>query len=156
MVDSDSSGLYVRSFVVSTKWSGSLKLACHQLGIKLFYLDQCVLYLFGTEIHERTKPWSISESTFSHSTRALYFWLPLHAISPHPHLHFVLWNSLRIDLRLTLHLVPRQIMPRTRSQSEENHSNNKEKTYQVMLRIPKGQHMIVPYDMFSRALSSFV
>lgn len=85
---------------------------------------ECVLYPFGAEIRDCTKPRSISESTFSHSAHALYFWLPLHAFSPHPSLHFVLWNSLRIDPRLTSHLVPRQIMPRTRSQSEQNRSND--------------------------------
>lgn len=82
---------------------------------------ECVLYLFCTETPDCTKPCSTSESTLSH---ALYFWLPLQAFLPLPPPRFVLWNSQRIDLRLISHLVPRQIMPRTSSQSEENHSNH--------------------------------
>lgn len=81
----------------------------------------CGLYLFGTEIPDCTKPCHTSESTFSH---ALYFSLPLHTFPPLPPLRFVLWNSQRIDLKLTSHLVPRQIMPRTSSQSKMNCSNH--------------------------------
>lgn len=62
-----------------------------------------------------------SESIFSHE---LYFWLSLNSFPPLPPLCLVLWINQRTDLRLTSYLVPRQIMPRTSSQSEENHHNH--------------------------------
>lgn len=62
-----------------------------------------------------------SESVFSHE---LYFWLSLHSFPPLPPLCLVLWINQRTDLRLTSYLVPRQIMPRTSSQSEENCRNH--------------------------------